>query len=109
MSTRLYLLAGVLALPLLGALSRVLSRKTNTAMLQSANRFLGTLTAEQKAKTVFPFSDAERLNWHFVPRERRGLPFKEMTEPQRKAARDLLQAGLSQRGYLKANTIMELE
>jgi hypothetical protein len=58
---------------------------------------------------VFEFADAERLNWHFVPRERRGLPLKEMNETQRAAARRLLQAGLSQRGYLKASTIMELE
>ena len=32
-----------------------------------------------------------------------------MTEPQRKRAHDLLKAGLSQRGYLTATSIMDLE
>jgi hypothetical protein len=40
---------------------------------------------------------------------RNGLTIKAMTEPQRKLARDLLRAGLSQRGYLTATSIMDLE
>jgi hypothetical protein len=49
------------------------------------------------------------LNWHFVPRERRGLPLKDMTGAQRALAKALLEAGLGARGYLKASTVMELE
>lgn len=82
---------------------------TSEAMVRATNQFLGSLTAEQRAKASFDFADAERLNWHFVPRERRGLPLKEMTEAQRGHARALLEAGLGQRGLLKAETIMELE
>ena len=37
---------------------------------------------------------------------RQGLPIKEMTEPQRKLAHELLQTGLSQRGYTTTTTIM---
>jgi hypothetical protein len=99
----------VSSLLLLAAMERVMALRMNSAMVRAANEFLGTLTPEQRAKAVFALDDAERLNWHFIPRERRGLPFKEMTEAQRTAARRLLQAGLSQRGYLKANTIIELE
>ena len=40
---------------------------------------------------------------------RRGLPFKEMSAQQRELARGFLQAGLSQRGYLTASTIIDLE
>lgn len=40
---------------------------------------------------------------------RNGLTIKEMTEPQRKLAHDLLKAGLSPRGYLTATSIMDLE
>lgn len=79
------------------------------AMVRATNQFLGSLTAEQRARASFDFADGERLNWHFVPRERRGLPLKEMTEAQRGHARALLEAGLGQRGLLKAETIMELE
>ena len=78
-------------------------------LARAATRFLESRTPEQRARAVFAFEDAERLNWHFVPRERRGLPLKEMTGEQRAAARTLLEAGLSEAGYQKANTIIELE
>lgn len=78
-------------------------------MIETANGFLESLTPEQRARTSFALDDAERINWHFIPRERRGLPLKEMTAGQQALARKLLAAGLSQRGYLKASTIMELE
>jgi hypothetical protein len=40
---------------------------------------------------------------------RRGLTIKEMSAPQRVLAMDLLKTGLSQRGYLTATQIMDLE
>jgi hypothetical protein len=75
----------------------------------AANNFLAALSPEQTAKTVFEFKDDERLNWHFIPRERKGLPFREMNAPQRHLASALLSAGLSQRGYIKATGVMSLE
>jgi hypothetical protein len=71
--------------------------------------FLGSLRPEQREKAVFRFEDAERINWHFVPRARRGLPLKEMSPEQQELARRILRTALSQRGYLKASTIIELE
>jgi hypothetical protein len=82
---------------------------SSEAMLEATNQFLESLTAEQRERAVFGFDDAERLNWHFIPRDRLGLPLKDMSPVQRVAARALLEAGLGQRGYLKANTVMELE
>ena len=78
-------------------------------MLEAADAFLASLSAVQRAKAQFAFEDAERLNWHFVPRARRGLSLKEMSAQQRELARGILRAGLSQRGYLTASTIIELE
>jgi hypothetical protein len=78
-------------------------------MTQAARHFLASLTPEQQAKATFPFQSEERLNWHFIPRERKGLPLLDMTPPQRAMAHALLAAGLSQRGYIKAVTIMSLE
>ena len=78
-------------------------------MLQAAEAFLASLEPEQRSKAQFEFEDTERLNWHFVPRARRGLPLKEMSAEQRGLARSILRAGLSQRGYLTASTIIELE
>jgi hypothetical protein len=78
-------------------------------MVQAANAFLASLEPVQRSKALFEFEDAERLNWHFVPRTRRGLPLKEMSAEQRGLARGILRAGLSRRGYLTASTIIELE
>ncbi len=80
------------------------------AMSDSAKKFLASLNAEQKAKAHFDFDSDKRTEWFFVPRnERKGLPLKEMTEPQRKLAMDFLRTGLSAAGYQKATTIMSLE
>ncbi len=49
------------------------------ALRQAADAFLLSLDPAQRTKALFAFNDAERLNWHFVPRQRRGLPLKEMS------------------------------
>lgn len=78
-------------------------------MYEAARAFLGTLTEEQKQKAVFPFQSEERLNWHFVPKDRNGLPYKAMTGEQKQAAQNLLRVGLSQTGYKKTSQIRQLE
>jgi hypothetical protein len=83
--------------------------RSAAAMAEAANKFLGSLTPEQKAKAMFRFDDEQRFDFHFIPRDRKGLPLKEMNEAQRKVAMDFLKAGLSQRGYMKASTIITLE
>ncbi len=78
-------------------------------MSECANRFLAALDPNQRGKATFPFDSEERLNWHFIPKERKGLPLREMTPYQKHLASALLAAGLSQTGYIKAVTIMSLE
>ena len=87
----------------------VASEKASSTMASTATRFLASLTPEQREQATFKFDVDERLNWHYIPRERKGLPIKAMNEEQRKLARDLLHSGLSQRGYLTATSIMDLE
>ncbi|MDQ3700391.1 MAG: DUF3500 domain-containing protein [Chloroflexota bacterium] len=82
---------------------------TAQRMAEAATTFLASLTPDQRARTVFPVADEERLNWHYVPKERRGLPLTEMDGAQQKLAHALLSSGLSRRGYAKAVTIMSLE
>jgi hypothetical protein len=78
-------------------------------MTECANRFLAALDANQRGKATFSFESDERMNWHFIPKERKGLPLREMTPYQKHLASALLAAGLSQTGYIKAVTIMSLE
>jgi hypothetical protein len=90
----------------------VASQRSAAAMSGAAGKWLGALTPEQRQKAVFAFDSDERLRWHFIPNEsfpRNGLTFKEMTEPQRGLAHELLKTGLSARGHMTANAIMELE
>lgn len=94
------------ALLLLAAANRT---HTPLVMSNAANALLNTLSGDQKAKAVFSFNDEERLNWHFIPRERKGLSYKHMTPEQRPLAMALLNASLSQQGFVKATSIMSLE
>jgi hypothetical protein len=92
--------------------STIAAERSSSAMSDAATRFIGSLTAEQRQQASFAFDADERLHWHFIPTEmfpRKGLLIRSMTEPQRTLARDLLKAGLSQRGYLTATSIMDLE
>ena len=79
------------------------------AMLQAAQKFRSTLSREQLARASFGFDDAERLNWHFIPRERKGLPLRELEGESLKVAQALIASGLSQAGYEQALSIMSLE
>ncbi len=82
---------------------------SSTVMTQAAQHFLASLTPEQRTQATFAFQEDERLNWHYIPKERKGLPLLDMTMPQKALAHALLSAGLSQQGYIKAVTIMSLD
>lgn len=89
--------------------SRLSAHEAGTQMAEVASVFLASLSPEQKNRATFPFDDEERLNWHFIPRERNGLPMKDMTPQQRLLAHALMNTGLGFRGAAKAATIMSLE
>jgi hypothetical protein len=101
-----FLLAALAVVALAGAYSRL---STEATMAQTAAAFLDSLTPKQRAYVLFPFEDEERFNWHFIPRERKGLPLLAMNPAQRHLAGALLAAGLTPQGYAKATTIMSLE
>jgi Protein of unknown function (DUF3500) len=78
-------------------------------MVAAGQKFLAGLRKEQQSQAVIPFDDKERLNWHYIPRERKGLPYKSMTSQQRELANSLMASGLSQEGLQKAQGIQRLE
>jgi hypothetical protein len=78
-------------------------------MVSAARAFLDSLSPEQKQKAQMSFDAEERLNWFYTPVPRKGLTLKEMSDAQRNAAMSLLRAGLSEKGYSKAETIRALE
>lgn len=92
--------------------------RTESAMIETANNFLSSLTAEQSSLASADFSSEQRTKWHFVPDSsfnsthgfaRPGLTFNKMDPHQQRLAQALLSTGLSQAGLVKALTIMSLE
>jgi hypothetical protein len=79
------------------------------ALPVTARTFVSTMNASQRANASFPFDDAERTRWAYVPQERVGIPLKAMDAGQRAAAFALLATGLSERGSTLARGIIELE
>lgn len=88
------------------------SERSASAMASAATGFLDSLTPEQREKAAMPIDAEDRTRWNFIPTSmfaRKGLPLKEMTDPQRAKAQDLLKAGLSQKGVTTVNQIRSLE
>jgi hypothetical protein len=106
---RLSLTLAIMALNLGGWSQSTPADEIGSAMADSAQRFVASLDDAQKARATFAFTSPERVNWHWIPRERKGLPIKSMKAEQRALAFGLLSTGLSTKGILTATTIMSLE
>jgi hypothetical protein len=79
-------------------------------MAEAAQRFLESLSTEQRRKAVYSFpADEERRRWYYTPSQRGGLPLAEMSSPQQRFAHQLIASGLSRPGYTAAAVIMGWE
>ena len=83
--------------------------QNSSDVTDAAKALLASLSPEQVSKIKFEMNSEERMNWHFIPRERKGLTMKDMAPAQDNLAFALLGSCLSQRGFMKATTIMSLE
>lgn len=75
----------------------------------AAAALIASMSDAQRDATVLALDHEAHADWHYVPRRRRGLAIGDMTEAQRHDLNHLLQAGLSDVGYLKAMDIVWLE
>ncbi len=80
-----------------------------SAMRSAATQLLAATPAPDRGQLALQFDDSLRADWHYTPRRRTGLAFKDMTDAQRAAARALLQAPLSARGLAQVDDVMALE
>ena len=106
------LLAGLLVVLVVGSLlSATLKDEANTgsAMVTTAQDFLKTLGDDQLRQSKFAYNDKERLNWHFIPRVRKGLPLRDLEGKSLAAAHRLIRSGLSEAGYTQSLNVMSLE
>ncbi len=110
--SRIVLLAVVLGLGGTVTLQTLQRGQTAGMMAAAAGDFLASLPEAQQAQAAFAFDSAERSRHHFIPPEvfeRRGVSYADLGFEQKVRAQELLRSGLSQRGYLTARQIMEVE
>ncbi len=108
MSTRLILIS----LGLVGTCGLVGASghdQTAATMSVAANNLLAALAADQRRIAMREWSDAERDDWAYIPKERKGLSMLDMTPDQQLLVHALLSASLSRTGYGKTATVMSLE
>ncbi len=108
MSTRMLLIALGCA-GAAGFLGAAGHDKTSDTMASAANNLLASLDAAQRTIVMLGMGDAERVDWHFIPKARKGLSMLDMSPDQHHLLHALLSASLSRTGYGKTTTVMSLE
>lgn len=101
-----------LLLSLLCLLTTLSPAQSITPLTESASRFLATLRADELAKTQYAFTDSLRFKWTNLPvgmKPRPGIAYGSLLDASRLAFHRVLSAMLSSQGYLKINSIMQLD
>lgn len=83
--------------------------RASSEITRAALAFVERLDERQKTVLEFGFADAYRRDWHFVPRERRGLALADLDLEQRGWLKRWLDTALSARGVAKVDGVLELE
>lgn len=82
---------------------------TTSQVQLAAEKFLVSLSPEQKKVATFELKDDERENWHYVPMDRAGVRLDALDGTQQAAAHNLLGQSLSAQGHATAKEVMALE
>lgn len=64
---------------------------------------------QARTQLLQPFTDEARSDWHYTPRSRVGVAYRDMNEAQRRATTGLLRTALAAPGLDKVHAIMQLE
>ena len=64
-------------------------------MAVAAQKLIDVLPADQKQKLMYKYDDPERINWHFIPKDRNGIVLWDLSGEPKKVAEDLVKVGLS--------------
>lgn len=68
-----------------------------------------TVAAFPQKEILFPFNSPDRIDWNYIPMNRTGVSYKNMSPAQRDAANGFLKTWLSESGWAKLNQIIALE
>ena len=85
------------------------AQSTAAKMRAQVEKLLAALPEKSRAQAMRPFEDRDRTEWHYTPRSRNGISFKELDSMGKGEVHALLRTALSAPGYRKAVNIIELE
>lgn len=80
-----------------------------STMAVAGETFLKSLSPEKRELANLPFDNEQRQDWDYVPRARKGIPYKQLDREQIQLASALLHASLSQQGFQNVSAIRSLE
>ena len=89
-----------------------LKAQHNTVDFSTALTCINSFDSIQKAKSVFPFDEMSRYDWHYLPPSiipRRGVCLKDLDSTQKNNVYALLKGFLSDKGYERTQEIMNNE
>lgn len=75
----------------------------------AASRFLSALGDAQRKQALIAFDSPNRIDWHYIPRSRRGLTLGAMEPAQREAAQALFASVLNERGLQAIENVRVVE
>jgi hypothetical protein len=75
----------------------------------AATRFLADLGESQRKQALIAFDAPNRLDWHYIPRSRQGLPLSAMSSTQAASARALFASVLNERGLQALDNVRLVE
>jgi uncharacterized protein DUF3500 len=75
----------------------------------AALELIGRMDPDARNRLLQPFTDEARSDWHYTPRRRTGVPWKDMDGRQRAACTALLRTALTAAGLDKVRAVMALE
>lgn len=100
---RLAALTALVAMAAPASAQQPITASTAAARLREATPAAG------RAALLQPFSLEARSDWHYTPRRRAGIAWRDMSQAQRAATTDLLRSALSENGLDKVRAVMALE
>ena len=89
-----------------------LTAQENIVDFSSALTVINSLDSVQKAKSVFPFDEMSRYDWHYLPPTiipRRGVCLKDLDSTQKKNIYALIKSFLSDKGFSRTQDIINNE
>jgi len=101
--------AALAALLLAAAFGASAQDKAAEGMRAATERLLAALPERLRAQAQRPFDDPDRLDWHYTPRSRNGISFKDLDAKGREQVHALVKTALSAAGHRKVVNIIELE